>query len=176
MRTRFIAIVAGFSVVCGAVAAQGADDEASVRALTDALVAAWDAHDAAGWAALFDADAEMILPRGLRVSGQDAIEDGHAGVFATIYQDTTLDISVDHIRFLTPDVALVGFQQTIMAAPGTTPQGSAGQTLVSTMIARQDSSGSAGGDNWLVEYMDSIPAAPADFALPTAENPSPNGE
>ena len=196
MRARMMALAGAISMSCGAALAQAAGDEAGVRALIAGLTDAWDAGSAAAWTAHFSPDAEMILPRGLRIIGQDAIADGHAGVFATIYQDTTLDISVDHIRFLSPDVALVAFEQIIVPAPGTTPQGSAGQTLISTMIARQvlhedgnqvsgqvaDQDGDGVAEQaqresvWRVEYMDAIPAAPADFELPTADNPSSNGE
>lgn len=136
------------------------------------LKAAWAAGDAAAWAAVFAEDAEMVLPRGLRVIGRDAIETGHEGVFATIYQDTSLTVSVDHVRALAPDVALVAFHQTIEPAPGKTPQGSAGQDLISTMIIQR----TGDGNGWRIAYLDTIPAAPADFELPTAQNPPPNGE
>ncbi len=161
MRTILTAAV--LTLAAGPGLAQGAADEGAVRALAADMQAAWDANDAEDWAALFAEDGEAVLPRGLRLSGREAVRDGHAGVFASIYRGTTLDVEIDHVRFLTPDVALLGFHQTIQAAPGSEAQGSAGQRLISTLIARRADAG------WVIEYADSIPAAPSDFALPTAE-------
>lgn len=150
--------------------AQTAADEAAVRAVADGLEAAWAANDAAAFAAHFAPDGEMVAPRGLRIHGRDAIAEGHAGVFATIYARSTMTLAVDRVRFLTPDVALLTGAQSIAAAAGTEPQGSAGQALLASAVIRRD------GEGWLIEYLDTVPAAPADFALPTADNPSPNGE
>jgi len=162
---KLVAAAAMCLALTAPVHAQTEADAQAVFELAGALKGAWESGDASGLALLFSYDGEMVLPRGLRLVGPAAIRDGHAGVFATIYQGTTLDITDAATRFPTPDVAILRFNQLINAAPGTEPQGSAGQTLLSTLVARRADEG------WLIEYLDAIPAAPADFALPTAPAP-----
>ncbi len=75
------------------------------------LEAAWNAADATGFASLFAEDAEFIHILGGYYSGQSAIEAGHRMIFGTIYQGSTIRLSVEKIKFLRPDIALVFLRQ-----------------------------------------------------------------
>ena len=75
------------------------------------LEAAWNAADGTSFAALFAEDADFIHILGGYYAGRAAIEAGHRMIFGTIYKGSTVRYSVEKIRFLRPDVAIVLLRQ-----------------------------------------------------------------
>ena len=81
------------------------NDEKVLHGLVYQLEAAWNAADAASFAALFAEDADFIHILGGYYTGRAAIEAGHRMIFGTIYKGSSVRYSVEKIRFLRPDVA-----------------------------------------------------------------------
>jgi uncharacterized protein (TIGR02246 family) len=87
--------------------------------LADSLAAAWNAADAAAWAAQFADDADFIHVLGGHGAGRADIEAAHRRLFETIYRGSQLRLRLEGVRHLAPDLAIVRFYQTLdYQAPG----------------------------------------------------------
>jgi len=86
-------------------------DERSLHQLVYQLEAAWNAGDGTGFAEAFAEEADFIHILGGYYSGRAAIEAGHRMIFGTIYKGSTVRYSVEKIRFIRPDVAVVSARQ-----------------------------------------------------------------
>jgi uncharacterized protein (TIGR02246 family) len=93
-------------------------DEVAVRALYDALLAAWNSADAATFSASFAADGETIGFDGSILAGQESIESELRRIFADHKTGTYVGIVRD-VRRLSRDVAQV------RSIAGLVPAGSA---------------------------------------------------
>jgi uncharacterized protein (TIGR02246 family) len=93
-------------------------DEKALHGTVYQLEAAWNAADGAGFAALFAEDADFIHILGGYYSGRAAIEAGHRMIFGTIYRGSTVRYSVEKIKFLRPDVAIVSLRQFLQFSEG----------------------------------------------------------
>jgi uncharacterized protein (TIGR02246 family) len=82
------------------------------------LEAAWNAADSTSFAALFADDADFIHILGGYYAGRAAIEAGHRMIFGTIYKGSTVRYSVEKIRFLRPDVAIILLRQFLQFQQG----------------------------------------------------------
>jgi uncharacterized protein (TIGR02246 family) len=82
-------------------------DEEAIRQIVRQLQDGWNAHDGKAFAAPFAADADYVIVNGMRITGREAIEQGHTNIFTTIYKDSHNVATVKSIRFLRPDIALV---------------------------------------------------------------------
>ena len=86
-------------------------DERALHQLVYQLEAAWNAGDGAGFAEAFAEEADFIHILGGYYSGRAAIEAGHRMILGTIYKGSTVRYSVEKIRFLRPDIAVVSARQ-----------------------------------------------------------------
>src|SRR5271167_361306 len=86
-------------------------DERALHQLVYQLEAAWNAGDGAGFADAFAEDADFIHILGGYYAGRAAIEAGHRMILGTIYKNSTVRYSVEKIRFLRSDVAIVFLRQ-----------------------------------------------------------------
>ncbi len=75
------------------------------------LEAAWNGADGQSFAEAFAEDADFIHILGGYYTGRAAIEAGHRMIFGTIYKDSTVRYSVEKIRFVRPDIAIVFLRQ-----------------------------------------------------------------
>ena len=82
-------------------------DEQTIRELVAQMEAAWNAGDSVGFASHFTDDASFIHIYGGQLDGRPAIEAAHRQIFDTIYQGSLNKYSVEGIRFIRPDVAIV---------------------------------------------------------------------
>ncbi|MCP2335196.1 SgcJ/EcaC family oxidoreductase [Actinomadura rupiterrae] len=107
-------------------------EAAPIHQLLGALVAAWNAGDATGYADLFAQDADYITFFGQNMAGRAAIEAGHRALFEGPLKGSRLSWgeTPPKIRFLRPDVAA------IMA--GGHPSGDVTQASVITLTAVRD--------------------------------------
>ncbi|MEZ4453688.1 MAG: SgcJ/EcaC family oxidoreductase, partial [Nannocystaceae bacterium] len=81
-------------------------DEQSIRAIFEALTAAWDRGDARAYAALFTEDSDYVAFDGTRLRGRVANEEAHRVLFSSFLKDTRLVGELDSVRALGPDAAL----------------------------------------------------------------------
>jgi uncharacterized protein (TIGR02246 family) len=87
--------------------AHDAADDASVRSIPTAMIAAWNRGDAVAFAAPFAEDATFIAFEGTELTGRSAIVDFHQALFATELKGTRLEGEARFVRFLGPDVAVM---------------------------------------------------------------------
>jgi uncharacterized protein (TIGR02246 family) len=93
-------------------------DRAALDAVVGRLEAGWNAMDGAAFAGPFAADADFVNIRGEHFRGRPAIAEGHAGIFRTIYAGSTIHLTVERIRLLRHDVALVHVHSRLSAPRG----------------------------------------------------------
>ncbi|MGQ0736350.1 MAG: YybH family protein [Acidobacteriota bacterium] len=118
IRPIFLALA--IAVIATPAAAQGrAADEAAVRARITVGVEAINRRDAAGWAALFTPDADVIVLDGPRAEGRAAIQALAAKNWAAAPNERAT-ITPTAIRFLGSDIAIVNTTARFTggAAPG----------------------------------------------------------
>ena len=96
-------------------------EERALHGMVYQMEAAWNAADSASFAALFAEDADFIHILGGYYTGRAAIEAGHRMIFGTIYKGSTVRFSVEKIRFLRPDVAVVFLRQFLQFHEGGAP-------------------------------------------------------
>jgi uncharacterized protein (TIGR02246 family) len=87
--------------------AGNAESERAIRDIVEALVVAWNRHDAGAFAASFAEDANFTNVFGMSVKGRGAIEALHEPIFRTMFKDSRLSVTETRIRFLRPDLAAV---------------------------------------------------------------------
>jgi uncharacterized protein (TIGR02246 family) len=95
-------------------------DEAAIRANVDNFVKAYNAHDAKGVAALFLPGGETIDKDGDMVKGREAIAKTFDDLFKAT-PDKRIDVSIESIRFLSPDLAVETGQTKETEGPNETP-------------------------------------------------------
>jgi uncharacterized protein (TIGR02246 family) len=93
-------------------------EERALHGMVYQLEGAWNAADGASFAALFAEDADFIHILGGYYSGRAAIEAGHRMIFGTIYKGSTVRYSVEKIRFVRPDVAIIFLRQYLQFREG----------------------------------------------------------
>lgn len=84
-----------------------AADEAALRDAVKQMENGWNTKSGATFAKPFAEDADYVVINGNHLKGRAMIESGHQRIFDTIYKDTTLSLTVEQIRFLRSDVAVV---------------------------------------------------------------------
>src|SRR5882724_12297653 len=82
-------------------------DRVALENIVRQLEAAWNAMDGSAFAAPFAVDADFVNIRGEHFRGRAAIAAGHAAIFRTIYAGSTNQYTVEGLRLLRPEVALV---------------------------------------------------------------------
>ena len=82
-------------------------DESQIRAIIEAQQKAWNRGDAGAYAAHFLEDGSFTNILGDVNYGQAVFERRHAEIFATIFKDSQLCISIRRIAFPLPDTATV---------------------------------------------------------------------
>ncbi len=120
-----IALLAAWFALAGSFAA--ADDSAAIRQRVDDYVAAYNQHDAAALAGCWDQDAVYLnRDTGQPVEGRRAIHEMFVDLFES-GEASQLAVTIDSIRFVTPDVAIEdGSAETVSDG---------GETVVSTYTA-----------------------------------------
>jgi uncharacterized protein (TIGR02246 family) len=99
---------------------QKADEEA-IRANVAAFVKAYNSHDAKAIAALFTPDAQIVDKEGDASEGREAIQKVFAGLFSE-HPQKRIDVTVESIRFIGPDLAMEEGSTKETSAPGETPE------------------------------------------------------
>jgi len=97
------------------------NDEKSLHEMVYQLEAAWNAADGQSFAEAFAEDADFIHIIGGYYTGRPAIEAGHRMILGTIYKGSTVRYSVEKIRFVRPDIAIVSLRQYLQFHEGGSP-------------------------------------------------------
>jgi uncharacterized protein (TIGR02246 family) len=129
MKRRDLFVLAGFvmaltAAACGGapeMAMQGtAEDEAAIRGLADRYVAAFNAHDAAGIAALAADDYMAVAPDGTVVSGKAGVEKMQMSdmqMMQKMNMDMQLSAAVDFVHWLNAENATIGGTYALEGTP-----------------------------------------------------------
>lgn len=97
--------------------ASATDVEALIARVAD-LERAQGTESVDGFLALFDADAVWVSAGGVRLVGRSTIAKFTAKVLPGAFVDLSVRYDVEHIRFITPDVALTGVNQEYLTIDG----------------------------------------------------------
>lgn len=95
--------------------------EKAVRASAAEFAAAYNRHDAAALAAGFTPQGELIAEDGTQLNGREAIEKHFVAAFEDQPQ-AKIELTVESIRMITPDVALEDGVVDVVPEPGEMPQ------------------------------------------------------
>lgn len=82
-------------------------DEAAVRANAEQMIKGWNMKSGAEFAKPFAEDADYVIINGTQIKGRTVIAEGHQRIFDTIYKNSILSYTIEQLRFLRPDVAVV---------------------------------------------------------------------
>ena len=93
-------------------------DRAAVEAIVANLETAWNAGDGSKFGASFSIDADFVTIRAEHLRGRETIASGHAAIFRTIYAGSINRYTVESVRLLRPDVALVHVHSVLNAPSG----------------------------------------------------------
>ena len=98
--------------------APGSPDRNAITAIVSDMEAAWNSGDGQKFGAPFAADADFVTIRAEHFRGREAISSGHAAIFRTIYAGSVNQFTIESLRFLRPDVALVHVDAVLKAPAG----------------------------------------------------------
>ena len=130
-----------------------AADEAAIRANVEQIVKGWNMKSGAEFAKPFAEDADYVIINGMKIKGRTAIIKGHQGIFDTVYKNSSLTYTIEQLRFLRPDVAVIHVQAALQVTQNdTTETGNARITLVMTK----------NNDRWEIAAFQNTPVAKND--------------
>lgn len=82
-------------------------DEAQIRANVEQTAKGWNVKSGADFARSFAEDADYVVINGMTLKGREMIGKAHQEIFDTFYKNSSVEVAVQKIRFLRPDVAVV---------------------------------------------------------------------
>lgn len=124
-------------------------DKAAIAALPQRIAAAWEAHDAAAFAAVFTEDAVMILP-GLYRKGRAEIRSFMAKAFEGPYRSTRVTGKPVDVRIFGTDSGVLITQGGVLA-PGEVEVSAERVVRASWFVVKQDG-------EWLLAGYQNSPA------------------
>jgi uncharacterized protein (TIGR02246 family) len=139
-----LALVGGFVALRPATG--GGTDEADVRKQCNALVTAWNKHDAKAMAAVFAEDGDAVDPGGKRAEGRAQVEKMFADMHGPTgpFRESTLEVKDEPIRFPTADIAVSDADVVVTGAYGPDGSKAGPMSLIVTDVWRKT------GGTWLV--------------------------
>jgi uncharacterized protein (TIGR02246 family) len=93
------------------------DDAQALREVVARVEAGWNAGDGDAFAAEFAADADYVVIDGQYIRGRATIAAGHHALFGGVYRGSRTEGTVEAIRLLCPDVALVHVRWRLRLTP-----------------------------------------------------------
>jgi uncharacterized protein (TIGR02246 family) len=63
-------------------------------------------------------NADFVTIRAEHFQGRDVIAEGHAAIFRTVYSGSTIRATIESLRFLRPDIALLHVEAELTAPAG----------------------------------------------------------
>jgi uncharacterized protein (TIGR02246 family) len=95
-----------------------ADWRDEIEALIEQENRAWNDGDAVAYSEAVAPDCVFTNIFGQQFVGRDGFEQQHARVFAGVFKGSHLDQTIDHLRLVRPDVALVDTSATLSIPAG----------------------------------------------------------
>jgi uncharacterized protein (TIGR02246 family) len=95
--------------------------ECSVDAIHRQMIEAWNAGDAAAFAAPFVVDADFVAFEGTHLHGHDEILAFHRQLFATVLRGSRLTGEVKFVRRIGPGLAVIHSTVQVILPGGTSP-------------------------------------------------------
>ncbi len=154
-------VIAAIPAVLGA---QSSRDRAAIREVEAEQAATWNRHDAAGYAALFTNDGDVVNVVGWWWKGQAEIQSKLSAGFAFVFKQSQMTIVDVQTRFLDPRTAIVHVHWTMTGAktPPNIPEPRQGIQLQVLRKIR---------GHWLIasfQNTNSVPETPFPMGPPTA--------
>jgi len=84
-----------------------AADRAAIQAVVDSESEAWNRGDAEAFAAHYAEDGSFTNVIGMQLYGKKGFVAQHQRIFSTIYKGSHNTLTVGHVKFVRPDVAVV---------------------------------------------------------------------
>ena len=106
MLTRSLALVLLLCAASSSMAQATDRDEEAIRNLQSRQAAAWNAHDASAYAALFTPEGDVVNVLGWWWKSRDEIRSKLTGAFAFVFRDSRLTITGVEVRKLSPQIAV----------------------------------------------------------------------
>ncbi|GIV80635.1 MAG: hypothetical protein KatS3mg050_5029 [Litorilinea sp.] len=108
----------------------------AIQALFDRFSTAWDQADVAAMSQTYAADGVLWDPFNQRAAGREAIARQFEATLTTILAGSHTAFTVEHVRFLKPDVAFIDATQTVsnIKGPDGAPVPDAVFHLVATVV------------------------------------------
>ena len=109
MLKNFAALIFVLFIAAGGANAQKNDgkDEAAIRANVEQMVKGWNMKSGVEFAKPFAEDSDYVVVNGMYIKGRALNAASHQQIFDTIYKEQDIAVTVEQIRFLRPDVAVV---------------------------------------------------------------------
>jgi uncharacterized protein (TIGR02246 family) len=92
--------------------------EAELRALVTTYVDAWNRGDGDGFAGVFAADADFTSIRVEQIRGRAPIAAAHKEIFAGVYKGSRIDATLERVRPLREDLAVLDIDARMTDASG----------------------------------------------------------
>lgn len=102
-----IAIVILAALDARAQRAEGNSDLVAIKAVVSEMEAGWNRKNGDEFARSFAEDCDYVVINGMHIKGRRAVAEGHQRIFDTIYKNSSLKTTVEGIRFLSPEIAIV---------------------------------------------------------------------
>ena len=93
-------------------------DDSAIRRLVDVFTEGWNAHDGKACARPFAVDADFTNIMGLKAHGRDMIARGHDEILSTFFRNARIRSTIQSIRFIRPEVAVVDVAFRIQSEDG----------------------------------------------------------
>src|SRR4051794_1614926 len=143
--------------------------ESELLALVAHLEDSWNSADSQSFASVFAEDADFIHILGGHYTGRDSVETAHRTIFDTIYKGSTVKMTVQKIRPLAQDAAVVFVLGELAFSQG--GERVTIRTRPTLMVARR-------AGKWQIEAFQNTPIKEANAAVQerlAADHPFPAG-
>jgi uncharacterized protein (TIGR02246 family) len=121
MKTKLLLVVLSLWFATLIIGAENSADDSLIRQIVTDQVKAWNVGDAKAFSLHFADDGSFTNIRGNVFYGHTAFEERHAEIFSTFFKGTKLAMSVDKIRYVRPDVAIVNISCEVNQLHGVPP-------------------------------------------------------
>lgn len=126
-----------FFLLTVSASAQNATDEGAIQQIVEDMATAWTAGSGEGFARHFANDHDYVVWNGLYMAGASRSEnaESHQRIFDTQYKNTEHHATLDKIRFIREDIALIHVYSAIVSAGEGRPENP--QVLWSALLEKQ---------------------------------------
>lgn len=144
-------------------AREQADDEKAIREMNATIEEAWNKHDASAMDQPFVEDCDFVNVFGEWISGRDKLVKTHAALFAGPFRESYKRFTVEKIRFVRPDVAVVHVRGRSIDRDGKLLEGDKGTIALLVMVKERG--------RWRITALHNTEVRPLPEALKPGSGP-----